>query len=251
MTCLYDINITHVRAEPVRHEVHHRSYQWFVDLGQLPELPRTLRALARFEARDHFGDPRRSIRENVDALLAEHGVDLRGGSVTMLANARSLGYVFNPLSLFWCHRSDSSLACVIAEVHNTYGGAHCYVLRTDDSGRAETSKRLYVSPFNPVDGYYRMSLPEPEDRIALTISLHRPGQAPFATSVRGARRPATPMSLMSAALRHPFESHVVRALITAHGIALWRKRLPVQPRPGGREVGGVRSATSEMPAVHP
>ena len=190
MTAIYEVDITHVRAAPVRHEVHHRSYQWLVDLDDLPRLPRALRALARFEARDHLGDPRRSLRENVDALLAEHGIDLRGGRVTMLANARSLGYVFNPLSLFWCHDPDGLLTCVIAEVHNTYGDAHAYVVRPDAAGRAETEKQLYVSPFYPVDGYYRMSLPEPGERLALTITLHRPGQAPFVASVRGARTPA-------------------------------------------------------------
>ncbi len=79
----------------------------------------------------------------------------------MLSNARSLGYVFNPLSLFWCHDPDGSLRCVIAEVHNTYGGKHCYLITPDDAGRAETEKRFYVSPFYPVDGFYRMSVAEP------------------------------------------------------------------------------------------
>jgi DUF1365 family protein len=112
---LYEVDITHVRAGQVRHRMWHRSYQWFVDINDLPRLPRALRALARFEARDHLGDPRRSIRDNVDALLAERGIELRGGRVTMLANARSLGYVFNPLSLFWCHDRDGALTCVIAD----------------------------------------------------------------------------------------------------------------------------------------
>jgi cyclopropane fatty-acyl-phospholipid synthase-like methyltransferase/DUF1365 family protein len=228
---IYEIDISHVRAAPVRHEVRHRSYQWLVDLDELPLLSRALRPLARFEARDHLGDPTRSIRQNVDALLAEHGIDLRGGRITMLANARSLGYVFNPLTVFWCHDRDGALACVVAEVHNTYGGAHCYVVRPDSAGRAETEKHLYVSPFYPVDGYYRMSLPEPGDRLALTITLHRPGEPPFVASVRGVRRPATTRSVLRTAVRHPFETHVVRALITKHGIALWRKKLPVQPRP--------------------
>ncbi len=96
----------------------------------------------------------------------------------MLANARSLGYVFNPLSLFWCHDPDGELVCVIAEVRNTYGGRHCYLLHTDDAGRAETEKAFYVSPFYPVDGYYRMSVPEPGERLGVTITLHRPAGAP-------------------------------------------------------------------------
>jgi uncharacterized protein len=92
---LYQIEVRHVRAAPVRHEVHQRTYQWFVDVDRLPQLPWLLRSLARFEARDHVGDPHRSIRANVEEFLGEHGIDLGGGRITMLTNARSLGYVFN------------------------------------------------------------------------------------------------------------------------------------------------------------
>ncbi|SHF46614.1 Cyclopropane fatty-acyl-phospholipid synthase [Jatrophihabitans endophyticus] len=224
---LYDVSIAHVRAEPVRHEVRHSSYLWFVDVDELPRHG----SLARFEARDHAGDPARSIRANVEEFLAERGIDLVGGRITMLTNARSLGYVFNPLTLYWCHEPDGTLAAVVAEVHNTYAQRHRYLLRPDDAGRAETQKEFYVSPFYPVDGSYRMSLPEPGERLAVTITLHRPGGRPFTASVRGVRRPATRAAVLATALRHPFETWLVRALITAHGIRLWRKGLPVQPRP--------------------
>jgi uncharacterized protein len=244
---LYEVEIAHVRSEPVRHDVRHRSYQWFVDLDDLPRLPLGLRSLARFDARDHFGDPRQSIRANVDAYLAANGIDLHGGSVTMLANARSLGYVFNPLSLFWCHDVSGALVCVIAEVRNTYGGRHCYLLHTDDSGRAETEKVFYVSPFYPVDGYYRMSVPEPAERLALHITLHRPNQRPFTASVRGLRRPATLRTVLATALRRPFETWRVRALITKHGIALWRKGLAIVPRPVERSTPWTPSPAHPRP----
>jgi cyclopropane fatty-acyl-phospholipid synthase-like methyltransferase/DUF1365 family protein len=224
---IYAVDIAHVRAEPVRHDVRHRSYLWFVDLDDLPHFG----ALARFDARDHVGDPAVSLRENVDAYLAENGIDLDGGRITMLTNARSLGYVFNPLSLYWCHDRAGDVVCVVAEVHNTYGQRHRYLLRTDDAGRADTAKEFYVSPFNPVDGSYRMSVPEPGETLSVTITLHRPDSRPFTASVRGVRGPATRRAVLATILRHPLETWRVRALITKHGIALWRKGLPVQPRP--------------------
>jgi hypothetical protein len=227
----YDVTVAHTRVDPVRHDVRRDGYLWFVDLDDLPRLPRALRGLARFEARDHVGDPCRTIRENVDAYLAENGIDLGGGRITMLAGARSLGYVFNPLSLFWCHDGDGVLRGVVAEVHNTYRQAHRYLLRPDGAGRAEAVKAFFVSPFNPVDGFYRMSVPEPGERLSLAITLHRPEGRPFTTSVRGARRPATTAAVIGVALRRPLETYRVRAAITAHGIALWRKGLRVQPRP--------------------
>jgi cyclopropane fatty-acyl-phospholipid synthase-like methyltransferase/DUF1365 family protein len=228
---LYSVEIGHVRAAPMRHEVRHRGYQWYVDLDDLPRLPALLRPFARFRSADHLGDPDRTLRANVEAYLADNGIDLDGGSITMLANARVLGYVFNPLSLFWCHDRTGQLVCVIAEVHNTYGQRHRYLLRPDDAGRAEAEKQFYVSPFHPVDGYYRMSVPEPGERLAITVTLHRPDCPPFTASVRGVGAPATTRAVLSAALRHPLETWVTRLLIVKHGITLWARGLPVQPRP--------------------
>jgi len=224
---IYDVDVAHVRASPIRHEVRARSYQWFVDLDDLPRLP----LLASFRARDHLGDPARSIRANVDAFLAESGIDLRGGAVTMLANARSFGYVFNPLSLFWCHDTSGELVCVIAEVHNTYGGRHCYLIHPDDTARAETEKVFYVSPFYPVDGHYRMHVPEPGERLAITITLQRGDDRPFVATVRGVRRSGRLAGALAAALGNPLATWKVRAAIARHGITLYFTGLPVQPRP--------------------
>jgi cyclopropane fatty-acyl-phospholipid synthase-like methyltransferase len=167
----------------------------------------------------------------------------------MLTGARSLGYVFNPLTLFWCHDRTGAVVCVVAEVHNTYGQRHRYLLRPDDAGRADVAKEFYVSPFYPVDGYYRMSVREPDERLAVTITLHRPNSPPFTASVRGLRRPATRRAVVAIALRHPFETWVVRALITKHGIALWRKGLPVRVRPPHPSDPEVRMPTKPTVAV--
>ena len=77
--------------------------------------------------------------------------------------ARVLGYVFNPLSVFWCHDADGVLRHVIAEVHNTYGGRHAYLLPPTGDQPAAVKKTLYVSPFNEVDGYYLVRAPLPDE----------------------------------------------------------------------------------------
>ncbi|HEY3748649.1 MAG TPA: DUF1365 domain-containing protein, partial [Pseudonocardiaceae bacterium] len=193
---LYDGVVTHVRRQAPRHSFDHRIYLWLVDIDHLPDLPRWLRPFAGFRAEDHIGSAERSIRENVDAWLATQDIDLHGGQVLMLANARVLGYVFNPITVYWCHQPDGSLECVVAEVHNTYGEQHRYLLRPDDAGRAETAKEFYVSPFYPVDGSYRMRVPEPGAELSITITLHRPDERPFTATVRGVRRPATRRALL-------------------------------------------------------
>jgi DUF1365 family protein len=139
--------------------------------------------------------------------------------------------VFNPLSVYWCHDSEDALVCVVAEVHNTYGERHCYLLRTDEQGRARTDKQLYVSPFYPVDGEYQMSLPEPSDTLALTVTLHRDEGRPFVASVRGERRAADVRTVLRAAARVPWVTASVAFKIRFQGVKLWLRRLPVIPRP--------------------
>jgi DUF1365 family protein len=227
---LYDTRIRHVRTGPIANRFTYRSYSWLVDIDRLPRLSAPLRPFARFEARDHLGDPSATLRQNVDAFLVDHGIDLRGGRVDMLASARVLGYVFNPLSVFWCHDRDGTLACVIAEVHNTYGERHCYLVRTDERGAARTAKEFYVSPFNEVEGEYRMRLPEPGAELSLSIVLHRDGHPPFVATVDGTRRPSTTGQIVRTVASLPMAPLVASARIHLQGIKLWKRGLPVVPR---------------------
>ena len=237
---LYPCEITHVRAHPVRRAFRYHSYLWLVDLDDLPRVPIALRPFARFRAGDHLGDPASPVRANVDAYLARHGISLAGGRVLMLGHAAALGYVFNPLTVFWCHRADGTVAAVIAEVHNTYGQRHVYLLHPDRSGRAEADKDFYVSPFLPVAGRYRLHLPEPGGTLRLSVTLHLGGRTVLAASVTGKRRAYTPWRLLGCALRHPWVTGQVTALIHWQGIRLAARRLPVFPRPAHYAQEGVQ-----------
>jgi uncharacterized protein len=240
---LFDCRISHTRLAPFRHSFTYRTYLWLVDLDHLPPDTKGLRLLAGFHGRDHLGDPRGQIRDNLDRFLATHGIDLAGGRVLMLAHARVLGYVFNPLTVYWCHRADGALACVVAEVHNTYRQRHAYVLVTDDHGRAQTAKQFYVSPFYPVDGGYRMTLPEPGPPgapLALSMTLTRPEGSSFVATVHGTGRPATARALLGAAARHPWSTAAVSARIRWQGIRLYLRGLPVIPRPAHKPQEGVQ-----------
>lgn len=228
---LYRTRITHLRRAPVHHYFEHRSYSWYVDIDRLPELPRWLRPFARFKARDHFdGPPEATLRDRVDSFLADRGIDLRGGTVTALLQARVLGYVFNPLSLYWCHDADGVLRCVVAEVHNTYGGRHAYLLPPDQDRPAMVMKKLYVSPFNAVDGYYLVRAPRPDSELDVTISLHRENQPAFVATMRGDRRRATVGQIARLQLTAPMAPLMGSLGIRVQGITLWLRRVPVVPR---------------------
>ena len=229
LASIYEAEVTHRRHERLDDAFTHRLYLWLVDLDDLPRLPGPLRPFARFRAADHIGDPRCSIRENLDAFLAARGIG-RPARVLMLAHARVLGYVFNPITLYWCRDEGGALVAVVAEVHNTYGGRHHYLLEVDEHGRARVDKDFYVSPFFPVDGEYRMRVPEPGDTLAATVVLRRGGATAFVATLRGRRRPATPRTLLAALARHPAVTLRVAAAIRHRGVRLWARGVPVVGR---------------------
>jgi uncharacterized protein len=235
-SCLYEGRVVHDRRTPVRNRFRYGVYMWLVDLAELDALDRRLwafgsnrRAMTTIRSRDHLGDPRRSIRENLDAYLALHGIDLEGGAVQLLTNARVMGYVFNPLSVFYCHGPDGELRCVVAEVHNTHGERHCYLLHPGERGKAETEKQFYVSPFLTVDGRYRMSFAPPGDRLAIQMGLEQDGERIFAASLTGTRLPLTNRTLGRMLVRYPLMTAKVTALIHLQGLRLHRRGLAHVP----------------------
>lgn len=229
----FETTIRHTRRTPFRREFEHSSTAWLVDLDDLPDHGR----LARFESRDHLGSPASSLRANVEAFLLDNGVRLgdgeRPGTILMAAQPRSLGYCFNPISVFWCFDDAGAQAAVVVEVHNTYGDRHAYLVHPDEQGRATTGKAMYVSPFHSVDGTYEIAVPIPTDRlhVAVTLKGHDDGSAaPFSASLTGTRGDVPVRATLGAALRGS-------ALIRAHGIWLWARRLPIRPRPTHSQEG--------------
>jgi uncharacterized protein len=230
---IYRTTITHSRQEPVRHSFEYRSYSWYVDVDDLPRLPWWLRPFARFRASDHFSDPvQGSLRERLDNFFADRDLAVPEGRITALLQARVLGYVFNPLSVFWCHDRDGLLRHVIAEVHNTYGERHAYLLPPADLP-VVTAKEFYVSPFNQVDGYYLVQAPRPDSEVDITVALHRdrrPAFPEFTANMRGERRPATTREIAIMQVISPLAPLLVAIRIRIQGIKLWLRRVPVVPR---------------------
>jgi uncharacterized protein len=224
--------IMHRRPGPVRHAFRHRVYQWLIDLDSVPRQPAYLRPFASFSSADHLGDPRLTIKANVETYLARRGIDLGDrGRVLMLAGARVLGYVFDPLSVFWCYDSSGRLACIVAEVHNTHGERHAYLLHPDQAGTAVTGKDFYVSPFFDVTGTYWLRFILRPDRVSTTVVLRRAGAVAFTAAFRGRPEPATRRTLTRLLIRQPLMTQRVSALIRLHGIWLWLRGLTVRPHP--------------------
>jgi DUF1365 family protein len=220
--------VAHTRRLPRRRRFRYRTYQWLVDIDELPEF----RPLASFRPADHLNGGERSLRENLAAVVtAQDEVLEPDDQVLMLANARCFGYVFDPLSVYWCFAPDGSLRWVVLEVHNTYGERHPYLAHPTADGRFTVEKAFYVSPFFTVDGTYEVVLDLTPDRVAVAINLRQNSTRSFSATFTGNPRPATRRTVLAVAARTPFVTYQISLLIRLHGIALWLRRLPVIHRP--------------------
>jgi DUF1365 family protein len=223
--------VHHRRSRPFTYEFSHRTTMWLVDAAAPnAAFPRWLRPFASIRSEDHLAPhDDRPLTAKVRRFLGAQGLPWTAHRVLVLANARSLGYVFDPLTTYFCFDRDGTLEGVLAEVHNTYGERHCYPLEVAD-GPAQVDKEFYVSPFFAVEGRYDIRTRLTGDAVAVGITLTQGEEAVFTASVHGELVPARPWSTLAAVARNPLPSQRVSALIRWHGIRLWLRRLPVVPR---------------------
>jgi uncharacterized protein len=214
---LYEAEVTHARRSPLTHRFTYRATYWLVDFDRLPQPRGMVRWCTRVRSEDHV---------DIRALLEERGC--AASRIVLLCGARSFCYAFDPISVFWCYDDVHEQCTVVAEVHNTYGDRHAYVLEPDATGTAEVEKALYVSPYNGVEGNYRIRISPPASSVSVLVSLEGAGQEPFVATLQGTRRPFTMPSALRAALRH--SGARTRLLIQWEALRLWRRGLKVQPR---------------------
>jgi DUF1365 family protein len=224
--------VSHRRTRPFTYEFGHRTSMWLVDVQDADAaFPRWLRPLASIRSEDHFAaDDARPLAVKLRGYLDAQDLDWSADRVLMLANARSLGYVFDPLTTYFCFAADGGLEGVLAEVHNTYGERHCYPLHVTERAGATVDKEFYVSPFFAVEGRYDIRTRLTGETVAVGISLTQGEETVFTASVTGDLQPATRGRVLRAVARYPIPSQRVSALIRWHGIRLWLRRLPVVPR---------------------
>jgi DUF1365 family protein len=175
----------------------------------------------------------------LDALLAAQGITDAQGEVWLHTYARVLGYVFKPVSFWYCHRADNSLAAIVAEVNNTFGERHCYVLPAPKYGQTmQADKVFYVSPFCEVRGRYAFRFMRTEGdtpRTVVRIDHSDDGGMLIRTSVSGHLQALTAAGLRRAFWQHPMHSLGVIWRIHWQALGLWLKRVPLVRKPAPPE----------------
>ncbi len=232
--------VRHLRLRPRRHGFDYPTWFLLLPLRALrdrpePSLRRNGRGWVSFHDADH-GDGGADCLAWIDGLLRTEGIADARGEVWLHTYPRLLGYAFKPVSFWYCHRADNSLAAIVAEVNNTFGGRHCYLLAGPDLawGRElHARKQLHVSPFCRVEGGYRFRFMRTDGDAAgcggrsVARIEHDDAQGPLLlTSVSGELAPLTPARLRQALWRMPLLTLGVIARIHWQALRLLAKRVP-------------------------
>lgn len=249
-------HVRHTRVRPVAHAFNYGVYFLRLPLRALaqeekPTQPATklpwFFSHNRFNLLsfhdDDYGDGKLSLTQWIDQLLQREGINDADGEIWLQTFPRVLGYVFNPVSFWFCHNRDGKLRAILAEVRNTFGERHCYLLDTGATMpygiELHTRKIFHVSPFCKVDGDYHFRFMRTdlinqarinEQHIAC-IDYHDAQGLLIQTSISGSSSPLSTQRIAKAFFLYPFMTFGVVARIHLQALKLWSKRVPFFRKP--------------------
>lgn len=243
-SCVYRGRVMHRRLFPFGHHFVYRLFSLYLDLDEMPLLDQRMRlfghnrrALFSFHDKDHGQRDGSALRPWIEEHLRQAGIELEGGPVRLLCFPRILGYVFNPLTVWFCHHRDGRLLALLYEVSNTFGEHHSYLLKVPgdhDGGRAihqTCEKAFYVSPFIPIRGRYRFRVLPPAERLSLGIRLVMPEGDQLVAVQTGERSELSNRALLRLFFSYPLMTVKIMAGIHWEALKLWRKGAQYFKRP--------------------
>jgi DUF1365 family protein len=240
-SALYAGSVMHHRLRPRLHRLRYSIFYLLLDLDEIDALASSLRLFSRnrfnlfsFHDRDHGEAAAMSLRNRIERHLEEAGIE-SGGPIRLLTMPRILGYAFNPLSIYFCHRCDESLSAIFYEVNNTFGQRHNYLIPVP-SGiegliRQESRKSFYVSPFMTTDMVYLFSVMPPGTDLAVSVIGRDEAGPLMIAKLAAVRQDLTDASLARAFCAYPLLTLKVIAGIYWEALLIWLKKIGLQERP--------------------
>lgn len=231
---LYTGRVTHTRLRPFTHKLAYRVFSLWLDIDRVQDTAASSKlfsynrfGLASFYDKDHGDHSGNPLRPWVEQALSLCGIEPPGGAIRLLCFPRILGYVFNPISMFFCYDRVGALRAVVYEVHNTVGGTHAYVAPVTSADaalvRQGAEKVFYVSPFIGMTAEYDFTVAAPAERFALTIRATVPEGPQLVATHAGERRAFTDRQLAWLLASHPLMTIKVFAGILWEALFIWGK----------------------------
>jgi uncharacterized protein len=256
-SALYIGTVGHVRMQPFRHAFTYRIFSLLLDLDEIALLARRIPIfghnrfnLLSFHGADH-GDGQSDPKAWVLAQLQAAGyAPTDHWQIKLLCFPRVLGFVFNPLAIYFCADETGKCRALLHQVSNTFGERHSYLLPASGTGSIvqACAKSFHVSPFMPVDGGYRFKVAIPGEKLSVAIHYHGPdGTDRLIATQQGQRLPLTNRTLIQAFLGHPLMTAKIVGGIHWEALKLWRKGAPFfrKPAPPPRTISAPTFSIAE------
>ena len=239
-SALYAGKVMHHRFAPKRHRFIYRVVSALLDLDEVESGSLKLRLFSanRFNLfswhnKDHGDGSNRPVSEQVRQLLSESGLERYQASIRLLCYPRILGFVFNPLSVYYCYDEAGKLGVILYEVSNTFRERHTYLIpvtEPDQIVRQQAKKAFYVSPFMPMQADYQFRMQPPQERVAVCIRQSLESGSLLHATFTGERRELNDSALLGVFLKYPLMTLKVILGIHWEALQLWRKGVRLQPR---------------------
>lgn len=236
-SALYECAIMHCRIKPRRHRFNNRIFMFYLDLDEIDEVSKNIGIISRnrwnlfsFRDDDHLQLGFASVKENILKYVESQGLREKVEKVMLLTNLRVFGYVFNPVSFYYCFDKEQRPLCVVLEIGNTFGELKPFFIGSDymhnEVFEDRQVKYFYISPFIDLDAPMDFRLGVPSDRLNIKIDDVKDGEKFLCTTMSGPRRELTKANVWRYALCFPFVTLQVIFFIHLHALILYLKKIP-------------------------
>jgi DUF1365 family protein len=230
-SCIYNGVVSHYRFKPVIHALNYKTFSLFLDLDEIEQLDKNISIFSfnkfnifSFYNNDHGSRDGNSIKRWVLYKLKKFNIDKNITKIMLLCYPRVFGYVFNPLSIFYCYEG-SKLIAILYEVKNTFNEQHTYIFKINDDKKIEQKckKKFYVSPFMAMETYYNFKLLNPNERLSVFIRQTDESGTILTASQYGERKEFSFKQLMINFFIYPLMTIKIMGSIHFEAFLLWKK----------------------------
>jgi len=230
-SCIYNGVVTHTRFKPVKHLLKYKTFSFFIDLDEIEKLDKDnlIFSYNRFNIfsfynKDHGERDGKSLKVWILDNLRKFNIDENVNKIKLLCYPRIFGYVFNPLSIFYCYEDDI-LKAIFYEVKNTFNEQHTYIFKVKDNGKIDQAckKKFYVSPFMDMDTYYNFRLLNPNEKLSVSIKQTDKEDTVLTAVQTGKRKEFTLKQLIINFFKYPLMTIKIISAIHFEALLLWKK----------------------------
>jgi DUF1365 family protein len=230
-SCIYNGTVKHQRFKPIKHSLNYKTFSILLDLDEIENLDKNISIFSlnkfnifSFYNRDHGARDGSSVKDWVKKNIKRFNISNNITKIKLLCYPRIFGYVFNPLSIFYCYEKNH-LKAIFYEVKNTFNEQHTYIFKIKDNERIEQKckKKFYVSPFMDMDTYYNFKLQNPKEKLSIFIRQTNGEETVLTATQTGNKKEFSFKQLLINLFKYPLMTIKIISSIHYEAFFLWKK----------------------------